>query len=163
MIGPSFEPHQCLLTGTWRRMTWLLCLLSRGWQVWHQRWIWGHLGYQCHPPKGLISSKYLLKIVTLFRSFPFYLQHHSCTKIQLLLKEISSRNIFYILYYQTTLHSWNSELMIDQSKNCSKNLDIRPCGNFQMVQISSGLAPNFLEYLPNTPMNHVSYLYYNFS
>ena len=40
-IGPSFEPHQCLLTGMWIRMAQLPCWPPRGQQVSHQRWILG--------------------------------------------------------------------------------------------------------------------------
>ena len=43
MIGPSFEPHQCLLTGVWKRTAWLSWWLPRGWQVLHQRWILGNV------------------------------------------------------------------------------------------------------------------------
>ena len=39
MIGPGFEPHQCLLAGMWKRMAQLPCLLLRAQQVLHQRWI----------------------------------------------------------------------------------------------------------------------------
>ena len=30
MIGPSFEPHQCLLTDMWKRSAWLPCWQPRG-------------------------------------------------------------------------------------------------------------------------------------
>ena len=40
MIGPSFEPHQCLLQITWKRIAQLSFWLSIGQQVLHQRWIW---------------------------------------------------------------------------------------------------------------------------
>ena len=33
IIGPGFDPHQCLLTGTWKRMAQLSCWLQRGKQV----------------------------------------------------------------------------------------------------------------------------------
>ena len=101
----------------------------------------------------------LSSIFTLFSSFPFHLHNYRCTKNSCYWKNILTRKFS---SYQTTLHSWNSEIMIDQSKNCSKNLDIRPLGNFQIVQISSGLAPNFLEYLPNTHVSCLYCLYCNF-
>ena len=37
MIGPGFEPYQCLLEGMWKRMAQLPSLLLRGQQVLHQR------------------------------------------------------------------------------------------------------------------------------
>ena len=45
-ISPSLEPHQCLLIGTWKRLAWLPCWPSRGWEVLHQRWT-------CMPPTKL--------------------------------------------------------------------------------------------------------------
>ena len=42
-IDPSFVPHQCLLTGMWKKLAWLPCWLPRGWQVLHQRRILGNI------------------------------------------------------------------------------------------------------------------------
>ena len=36
-IDPGFEPHQCLLLGMWRRVSWLSHWLPRDQQVSHQR------------------------------------------------------------------------------------------------------------------------------
>ena len=43
MIGPGFEPHQCLLTGTRKRTAQLPCWPSWGQQVLHQRCISGSM------------------------------------------------------------------------------------------------------------------------
>ena len=37
MMDPGFQPHQCLLTGMWKRMAQWPCWPPRGQQMLHQR------------------------------------------------------------------------------------------------------------------------------
>ena len=52
-VDLRIELHQCLFISTWIGTVWLPCLLSRGQQVTHQRWIWGW-SWQIMQVKGSI-------------------------------------------------------------------------------------------------------------